>query len=389
MHLAVGPIAAFTGFIQILLWIVAPILCLVVTVTVIMHYRRQRQEIEQDILQKLVASTPESSGYKIDDKEYVLFDHSGIIKEYKTQLVNNHAKYSALKQDFSRLEKKYQQLLSGESNSPISSSLNPEKMEHVHDFNGIQPGEPHSQDIEQQLDDLRIDYKQLLNEKEILLAKLSLAAAGDEEKLERSTKWKEENLLLHEKIRELDCFRELATEKDKQISFLQQQVDQRIRIYFEAESKLTETNKQLQFQQDESALRISGLMAELRLAREESAKWESVSIEKEEELRQKESSLSMGENKLAYYENQLRELREQNEILQASIEDNQEKINNLEILLGDAESRTSLLTQKLQLNKQLLRRLYNEFSACMDNESDQPAVVNLRPSFVNSTNPEE
>ena len=126
MCLAVWPLTGFSGLLQILLLIVSAFLVTAFMITVVLHYRRRKKEPEPADVEQIVAASPETAQYKIED-EYILFDHSGLIREYKAKLIKNHARYMALKQDFEQLEEKYNAVLQT-ANSPLQN-FKPDIME--------------------------------------------------------------------------------------------------------------------------------------------------------------------------------------------------------------------------------------------------------------------
>jgi hypothetical protein len=111
MPLAVEPFTGFTGLLQLILLIAAGFLIGAFVITVIMHYRqRKKTGLPPDTMEQLIASSPENCAYKLEN-EYILFDHSGMIRDYKSRLAKNQAKYAALKQDYEKLLESYNALL--------------------------------------------------------------------------------------------------------------------------------------------------------------------------------------------------------------------------------------------------------------------------------------
>ncbi|HEX5652996.1 MAG TPA: hypothetical protein VFX58_07980, partial [Chitinophagaceae bacterium] len=212
MLLAIGPLTGFTGLLQILLWIVVGFLAVAFIITVFMHYRTKKQAPETDTLAKLVAANPESSGYKIDDKEYVFFDHSGLIREYKTKLVNNHARYTALKQDFEKLEDKYNSLLLNQAKD--FPQINNMEMEQSN-----LPGAPallwenEKNEWLKKEQELNLRLQRLEMENNILQEKLVLSTAGEEDRVKLVDEWKAENILLKSKLAEKEFSQDLVEEK--------------------------------------------------------------------------------------------------------------------------------------------------------------------------------
>ena len=62
--------------------------------------------------------------------------------------------------------------------------------------------------------------------------------------------------------------------------------------------------------------------------------------------------------------------------------------NALQQQLSDEQSKVQFLTQKLFANKQIMRRVYKEFSPFMDDGSEGSPVIPLRPEYSNRENEE-
>ena len=114
MLLAIEPSFEFVRFLQVLGWIILPMALVALIITVILHYRKKRSgNISSDNdEEKLILASPEQLGYTRGDGEYVFFDHSALISEYKKRLSYNHARYTSLRHDFDKLQVRYTDLAS-------------------------------------------------------------------------------------------------------------------------------------------------------------------------------------------------------------------------------------------------------------------------------------
>lgn len=352
--------------------------------------------MEPDKVKMLIASTPESSGYKIDDNEFVLFDHSGIIREYKTRLVNNHARYNALKQDFDELEDKYNSLLIGASSSIINKNNGIMEQEIMSTPQMQTPTEQESfhqiseerNALQARLDQLNHSFQNLEKENQGLQARLELMPGNEDGKFEQIERWREENQALKNKLAEQEYIKDVLEEKKSQIEFLQQQLEQRIRNYHQSEQALKETRDQLQrlrLNTEDAQSAIQAAKQALSIQQEETEQLKSQLTHNEAALEESQHQLASRQDHIIYLENLIKETREQNEMLNAAVGDNQEKVDNLRQLLEDEQSRVFQAEQRLQSNKLLLQRLYKEFSACIkEEEMGGSPVVNLRPAYVNN-----
>jgi len=112
MLLTTGPSFEFVRLIQILCWILLPIGAAVILLTVFFHYRnkRKRSQLNEISEEEFLKASPELLGYTNGDGEYVFFDQSSVLAEYKRKLLYYHARYTALRHDFDKLELKYNAL---------------------------------------------------------------------------------------------------------------------------------------------------------------------------------------------------------------------------------------------------------------------------------------
>ena len=112
MLLATGPSFEFVRLIQILCWILLPIGAGVILLTVFFHYRNKRRASRMNEVseEEFLKASPELLGYTNGDGEYVFFDQSSVLAEYKKKLLYYHARYTALRHDFDKLELKYNAL---------------------------------------------------------------------------------------------------------------------------------------------------------------------------------------------------------------------------------------------------------------------------------------
>ena len=83
MLLATGSAFDFVKFIQILCWIILPVLFLAVLLTIFLHYRKKKIEKAEagNGDEEFIDGSPELLGYTKGDGEYVFFDHSSLISE--------------------------------------------------------------------------------------------------------------------------------------------------------------------------------------------------------------------------------------------------------------------------------------------------------------------
>lgn len=361
MWLAAGSSFELIKFIQILTWIIAPVLLLAIAITVFLHYRKKKKDDAginpEDTENSFILASPERFNHSIKDGEYVYFDHSGLIREYKNRMFYNHARYAALSKDYAALEEKYSSLSNGvlASRNVIGSKLIKKlKRKHMKNHNeqlspvagDIPTGDYASErkELADKLEQLSRAYHRLEEENKFLQEQVSLQTAGDDEKDKVINRWKEEYASMKNKVSERDYLEDMVEEKKAQISFLQAQLEQRLKNQHQAEQQRQQT------------------LAEI------------------EEIRQELQQSEDVKNQAVYLENVLRETKEQNEMLNAEVADRKDEIAALQQAVLDEKSRFQFVEQRLTANKQLIRRLYKEFASCMEEENDKSLVIEFRPN---------
>jgi hypothetical protein len=143
--------------------------------------------------------------------------------------------------------------------------------------------------------------------------------------------------------------KDLVEENRAQVVFLQTQLEQRIRKQHDAESEMQRIQTERQQLADEN----------------------------ENLLREKEALISSSSARI-------QELQQQNELLNASAADSQDKLMAVNGLLEEEKDKRELMEKKLQTNKQLLQRLFKEFASCVEEEERSTMVVPMQPAYLNS-----
>jgi chromosome segregation ATPase len=401
MLLVAVPAEGLLQFIQVLCWIVLPVLFGTMLVTAILHYRRRKREAQDTIEPEdnLLHASPELVGYTNGNGEYVLFDHSPLIREYKDRLSYHHARYTALRKDFTAMETKYTALASYTQNQfstpkkRIMETTTQPMPKHIEaEVNKlVQVHAEEKKDLLARLDQLNRSYQSLEQENRLLQEQAMLGAGTDEEKNSVIKRWKEENTLLRDKVAEQEYLKDILEEKKAQINFLQEQVEQRIRNQHQADHQRQQAVAEIEeIKKDnyETARHVESLKNELLLRQDHADKLSVVLCGKDEQLEEKQQVINAKLDQIIYLENVHNETKEQNELLNAELADKKDLVNLLQQQLKDEESRRESIEQKLQSQKQLMRRLYKEFSTCMEDENDRSPVIALRPEYSNKENEE-
>jgi chromosome segregation ATPase len=394
MLLATGLLMEFAKFLQIISWIMLPVLLAIIAITIFFHYRRKRrkdiggQHPLEDIL-----SSPTDDHDTSRPGAYVLFDHSGLIRQYKNKLSYNHAKYTALKHDFEKLERKYRAIADG--GKPRFVNLKNNDMENTPEQLMNKMADEYAAEKKElltRIEQLDRSYKSLEAENESLLEQVGMQSATDEDKEIIVNRWKEENAALRTELQEKVYLADMLEEKKAQIEFLQNQVEQRIKNFHQAERQREEARQEterIRRSYEQHAGDIQSLKDEAIQKENEANECRRELVEKEREIRQQQELLLSKNDHITYLGNVLQEVKQQNEMLNAAVADGHDRAAVLQQQVEDERSRLVLAEQRLAANKQLLHRLYKEFAACMEDESQSPPVVSLRPAYISKASEEE
>jgi chromosome segregation ATPase len=384
MLLAANPSFEFIRFMQILVWIILPVLLSAIAFTVFFHYRKKKKvnPMSEDAENRFVLASPEQFRHKKSDGDYVFFDHSGLIHEYKKRMFYNHARYTALRNDYARLEAKYSSLLTTDKKD--QKKRKKIYMKNHNDQTPLVDANLMTEDLAKEKNELTDNlvqlsrsYQRLEEENRFLQEQISLQTAGDDEKDKIMNRWKEENKALREKTAEQDYLEELLNEKKAQIVFLQNQLEERIRNQHHADQQRQQATSGM----NDLLQQVEALKNELLLKQETADKLQMSLCEKEEQLTEKQQVLGSKLDHITYLENVLHETKEQNELLNAELADRKDEVQHLQQLLADERSGLQFMEEKLQANKQLLQRVFKEIASCVHEEQESP-IVTLRPAYT-------
>lgn len=254
MLLAAGAVSEIIRFVQVLCWIILPVLALVILLTVFLHYRKKKKNKAEALPAEELLPVPATLIQGKSPADYILFDHSGLVDQYHNKLCHSQAKYTALRHDFSRLATKYTALALYASNHTYNPKekimenpavqLSPVMQEEIDSL--IKKHKTEKQDWKEKNERLAHSYRSLEQENNLLQAKLELATATtEEERASLVNKWAEENGMLKDKLAEHDYLSDIVEEKKSQIIFLQNQLEQKIVLQHAAEHQTSQLQAEL------------------------------------------------------------------------------------------------------------------------------------------------
>lgn len=398
MLLVAGPASEYVKFIQILCWIILPVLFITVGVTVYMHYRKKKRETDDsDTENAFMQANPELVGYTNGDGQYVLFDCSGIIKEYKNKLTYNHARFTALQQDYTAVKSRYtalamyaqtrfktkKEVMKNEQEklpAHLQAEINKLTTEH----------ENERKELMSSMDQLNQSYRKLEEENKSLQAQIVMQSGSEEEKSALMNQWKEENTALKDKVADQEYLEDLVEEKKAQVVFLQGQLEQRIKNLYQSEHQRLQTLTELkQFKETYEDIKkdIEASKNDLLMKQEQIDKMQVVLCQKEEQLAEKKQELNAKLEHITTLENALKETKEQNEQLNTDAAASKDFAGILQQQLTDEHAKSKLIEQKQAANEQMLRRLYKEFSGYIETLDERSPVIALRREY--NTRPTE
>ena len=385
-----GPAPDILRFIQVVSWIIMPALLAAVGLTFFLHYRKRKRKTneESQLEGKLLESVSGLVGYTNGNGEYIVFDNSVLIQQYKNTLSYNHARYTALQHDYLKMETKYAALALYARNLFVKSKK--EIMEHSHEIPKDVQAEinrlakehaAEKSELQDKLSQLERSCRQLEQENKSLHEQVNMHTGTDDERTSIINKWKVESGQLRDKVADQEYLQDLVEEKKAQVSFLQNQLEQRIKNLYQSEhNRLQAVNEAKQLKEDKETLNkeINSLKEELLLKQEQIDKAQVYLCEKEELLAEKQQLLNTKLEHITTLETLLKEAKEQNELSNSSMADNKGQVDGLQLQLADEKLKVELLAQKLSANRQTIRNLYKDFKDFVDQTADESPVIPLR-----------
>jgi chromosome segregation ATPase len=336
---ASGSVTELLQFItNVFAWIILPAFSIAAGLTILLHYREKKKRTKDlpDPAEMIFLLQAEKTIHKKNQEEYIIFDHSDLIRDYKHRLAYSHARCFVLQQDLSELRSKYHE--PAQNAGPLLSNLKKENMETP----------------EVNMDTTTQNFSELENIS--LSEQLNMPTASDDQR----SILQEENLALKKKIAEQDWLQELVNEKRSEVEFLQNQLEQRIR------------NQHHTVQETES---LKTRLMELENSIMDREKKIS---ENNEILVVTRQDLQSRTDQVTWLENEWKQAKEQNEFLHANAADRGDEVKALQEKLLVAGEKLETMDKRFTANKQLLKRFYRELSNYIDQETEQTPVIELQ-----------
>ena len=405
MYLLELSLYEFRQFIQIVLWISVPLVIVSVSVTTFLHYRRKKKKA-QDALPgteyELTKLNPVQPLPSISSKAS---ENDTLIKQYEQQLRQSRDKYHTLERSFRRLQENYSSILSGAKDEANNTEelqdltekiktyeLKIEQLQQALEYlennannNTTNTGTGLIKEKEEQLKQLESRIKELTesltgqaNENERLrrdlLSSTSPAIESGEhlqQLKEALSNAEEEKSLLKHRVADLSCYEEITKEKNLQIEFLQNQLEQRIKHNHSLEQQehaTSEINGQLQLAMEETKKQALELEENIQSKQHEIETIQSQLNEHVHKNEQLHLSIQLKANEITQFTSQLSELRYENTSLHESEEDSNRQVIQLKEELAEAKIQAKEFEDKWEHNSRLISRIYRELSGSVENE---------------------
>ena len=327
----------------------------------ILHYRgkKKRGKGLTDPGEMTFLLPAENRIRKRNQGDYIIIDHSDLIREYKHRLAYSQARCLVLQHDLSELRSKRPK--SAQNGGAQLFNLKKENMEtrDVKMETTAQQLSDEKNELMTRLEELNRVNKNLELENSSLSEQLQMQTASDDDRSMISMRLQEENLDLKKKIAEQEWLQELVNEKRSEVEFLQNQLEQRIR------------NDHSTVQEREA------LKARLMQLENSIMDWEKKISENNEVLAVARQDLQSKTDQVTWLENVLKQAKEQNELLHAAAADRADEVAALQEKLSVAAEKIDTMKKRLTANKQLLRRFYRELSDYIDQETEQTPVIEI------------
>lgn len=320
MFIGAGSFAELAPFIQVTLWIGVPLAVIVAIFTTWWHYRQKRRHALQPVVQGKHAFLMPVPGLSPQAQQYLFVDHSGLVRRQQRQLTLAAARHTALQRDLQSLREQYTVLITSQNilSMQHSPALNPMETTTETLFTDESLAAMDREALLEKLHELNNAFQTLERENAVLQARNHLSE--NNEGAQNEEQWKEERLSLLTRLAEQAYVKDLMEEKTLQLSFLQQQLEERIRRYHQAT------------QSEEQAV------AELAELRSRQVKLEEKVIQLQEQREQQlaEAQLWQDErNRLEASKNSLAEgYEKQQQQLQAEVEQLRDQLAQTDLQLS-------------------------------------------------------
>lgn len=374
----------FLQFLRILLWISIPTFILAMLITTLIHYRNKKKKSKRAEEQRVV--------FESDDRVYSGYDDFSLlpqgvylpgseheVKGIIQHLFHSKARYMAIRKDFEILSRKYQRLhvhihqdsetINNKTMETIQTDMNQTLHEQIESIR--QQHEFEKKELYAELTQLTGAYENLEKDNNNLRDQL-IAYSSDESKTTAIIqKWEDEKAELKRRIGEQEYLKDVLEEKKLQISFLQQQLEQRIKNHHLVEQQFRELG-----------LKFMEVKEELEIRQQTEKDFQAGINEKDREIIFLREMMQSKTDLAAQLEASLKKAEEQNENFSLAVEANSKLMAGLHEQLAISSEIKKDLERKLERKDALLKGFHRKLSDVFEEEMAEPPVVMMKPVYT-------
>jgi chromosome segregation ATPase len=410
MYILTGMVNTYSQFMQSILWISLFFAVILIVVTSMLHYRRKKKVAlsgepgDDSFDTEYLAGSPEQIVYKPGMPKHIVLDHTKLIKDVKRRLGYNTARYSALKHDYGVLQRKYFSLLNQNGKIINTNLLQTNTNMEILNEQTVNTVWQQDESLQQQIialqkqhlaeknelviqmQQMNSAYQSLEEENRYLLEQVKAGTKQSEAVVYTQEEWEEEKKKLKNKITEQEYLKDVLEEKQLHIDFLQSQLEKRVKSYHEVEQdSLEKTDNFLRMEKENGMMKaqFDELKEAIANAEKHAAHLQTVIDEKSREQADLEESLNSKLTHITFLENAMNELQQQNAQLYAAAAANKNTISELKEKLANEDRKAKIFADRLEANKKVLEKMYNELGSLVTTESiTDSQVIHLQRDFT-------
>jgi len=373
----------FLKFLQIFLWISIPAFLIGMLITTLTHYSNKRKK-QKESKQPFIFE---------DDASYAGYDEVSLMplalqaNDQETKKIMNYlsfstARYIAMQKDFKFLTEKYQQLQANKSyiNQNLETKNN-DTMETIHtdlqqipgqqiDLIRQQQHEIEKRELLAELDQLTVSYENLEKDNNSLREQLNVYCENGTGFTSMIQKWEEEKAELKRRISEQEYLKDVLDEKKQQITFLQQQLEQRIKNHHLVEQQFRELG--IKFMEANEKLEI----------KEQSDKeFQAAVHDKEQEIILLKEALQSATAKAAQLETTIKEWQEQHSKFSFELGEKNNLVCDLHAQLAEANEAKIKLEERLERSQTFIKGFHRKLSDILQEEIPESPVIVMKPVY--------
>jgi hypothetical protein len=361
MRLLTVTLYEFRQFLQILMWIAIPLTIVTLTITVVVHYWRKKRKKEDDFLQPspdINSMVLPRLGEMPDEGDPAYQGMLWLRSKYQQDIELADQKQEALKTAYAELEKKHLDLLSKIENNSTVTIASAEK---ENDFQKkLEEYESTIAGLQELLNQQQVRQQEMVNRETTIQTqthdtlKTSLQQVADYDMLKQQLDWAEqEKQSLKKNIHDQDVLRDAVEEKTRHIGFLQNQLEERIKLFHEVEYRSREEANQVKVLQD----RIEGII---------------------KENQQHQENVDAKSNHIEKLEKEIHAMQQQSVSAQSAfgekLEQEIQKANNLNAKLAFSRRLLQKIQQEIGTSFEKQMILYTDDTIPHPHKDDQPKI---------------